>query len=94
MPKRKTIDNRLYKPIPDPLDSIKMSYKEYKELVIKLAELKTKYKTTYKEYSKIRSKYVDYLNQNPYKDEKAILEKEIEDLKEKILELIPIINGK
>jgi phage-related minor tail protein len=64
-------------------------YLMYKERMASLSDLKSKLAKAAKESAEVNSKYVKYLAQNPYKQSKKKLNKEVADLRDEIMKQIP-----
>lgn len=64
-------------------------YIKYKERIEHLSDLKKKLASKVKELTKTRAEYLNYLKANPHKEPRKKLEKAIQDLRKKLMDLIP-----
>ena len=65
------------------------TYLVYKERLDELTKLKNKLKNMVLELGIVRTKYVRYLDQNPYREERAEKEDIVKTLQKSIMDLIP-----
>lgn len=70
-------------------DIPKFEYVEHFKTIKRLSRMKEQYDDKLESFIEIRKKYVEYLKNNPFKKQRTILEKEVIELRQKLMDEIP-----
>ena len=81
-------NDKFFEVIPKPNED-KKTYNEYKRLVDKISILKSNLSKKNIVLASVNTKYQNYLEANPYKKERKYLQKEVDKLREELINLIP-----
>jgi hypothetical protein len=85
--RKSKIDGTYFTKIPSS-EEIK-DYESYKKLMTKIVRLRNALDEAVKQSKIINTKYQNYLMANPHKEERKALTKEVENLQDKLINVIP-----
>ncbi len=85
--KKEKNDIRMFQTIPS-LDDIQ-KFNDYKKIINKASNLKEQLKIAVKEHTKVRNAHIKYLQDNPHRKNKKMLERKINEIKAEFFTVIP-----